>query len=121
MATVRIYKVAELLGIPSQRVVELLRRDHGIEVQDSAQLFGGRIRDALGRVEPSVSQLLEHLLAESGPRRGRGRVETFGSRFEALELGLHFAPLFLFALDVDPPPRELRCQPDILALLPDGE
>ena len=36
MATVRIYKVAELLGIPSQRVVELLKRDHGIEVKSAS-------------------------------------------------------------------------------------
>ena len=36
MATVRIYKVAELLGIPSQKVVELLKRDHGIEVKSAS-------------------------------------------------------------------------------------
>ena len=36
MATVRIYKVAELLGIPSPRVVELLKRDHGIEVKSAS-------------------------------------------------------------------------------------
>ena len=33
MATVRIYKVAELLGTTSQEVLALLKRDHGIELK----------------------------------------------------------------------------------------
>src|SRR5215210_1253745 len=36
MATVRIYKVAELLNTSSQEVMELLRRDHGIEVKSAS-------------------------------------------------------------------------------------
>ena len=36
MATVRIYKVAELLGTSSQEVVALLKRDHGIEVKSAS-------------------------------------------------------------------------------------
>ena len=36
MSTIRIYKVSELLGIPSQEVIELLRRDHGIEVKSAS-------------------------------------------------------------------------------------
>ena len=36
MATVRIYKVAELLGTTSQEVVALLKRDHGIEVKSAS-------------------------------------------------------------------------------------
>ena len=36
MATVRIYKVAELLGITSQEVTTLLKRDHGIEVKSAS-------------------------------------------------------------------------------------
>ena len=36
MATVRIYKVAELLGTTSQEVVALLKRDHGIEVKGAS-------------------------------------------------------------------------------------
>ncbi|MBM3957701.1 MAG: translation initiation factor IF-2 N-terminal domain-containing protein, partial [Gemmatimonadetes bacterium] len=36
MSTVRIYKVAELLGTSSQEVVALLRRDHGIEVKSAS-------------------------------------------------------------------------------------
>ena len=36
MATVRIYKVAELLGVPSQEVLSLLKSDHGIELKSAS-------------------------------------------------------------------------------------
>src|SRR5690242_11789707 len=36
MATVRIYKVAELLNTSSQEVSALLKRDHGIEVKSAS-------------------------------------------------------------------------------------
>ena len=36
MATIRIYKVAEVLGIPSQEVIDLLGREHGIEVKSAS-------------------------------------------------------------------------------------
>ena len=36
MATVRIYKVAELLNTSSQEVMALLKRDHGIEVRSAS-------------------------------------------------------------------------------------
>ena len=36
MATVRIYKVAEALGVPSQEVLALLKKDHGIELKSAS-------------------------------------------------------------------------------------
>ena len=36
MATVRIYRVAELLNTTSQEVIALLKRDHGIEVKSAS-------------------------------------------------------------------------------------
>ena len=36
MATIRIYKVAEVLGIPSQEVIDVLRKEHGIEVKSAS-------------------------------------------------------------------------------------
>ncbi len=36
MATVRIYKVAELLGVPSQEVLAVLKSDHGIELKSAS-------------------------------------------------------------------------------------
>ena len=36
MATIRIYKVAEVLGIPSQEVIDMLKREHGIEAKSAS-------------------------------------------------------------------------------------
>ena len=36
MATIRIYKVAEVLSLPSQEVIDLLRREHAIEVKSAS-------------------------------------------------------------------------------------
>ena len=36
LATIRIYMVAEVLGIPSQEVMDLLKREHGIEVKSAS-------------------------------------------------------------------------------------
>ena len=36
MATIRIYKVAEVLGLPSQEVIELLKQQHGIDVKSAS-------------------------------------------------------------------------------------
>ena len=36
MATVRIYKVAELLNTTSQEVLELLKKNHGIELKSAS-------------------------------------------------------------------------------------
>ena len=61
MATVRIYKVAEILGIESHKVIELLKRDHGIEVKSAsstieeivARHFAERVARDLGITIPS--------------------------------------------------------------------
>ena len=45
MATVRIYKVAELLGTTSQEVTALLKRDHGIDVKSASST----IEEVVGR------------------------------------------------------------------------
>ena len=36
MATIRVYKVAEVLGVSSQEIIGLLRREHGIEVKSAS-------------------------------------------------------------------------------------
>ncbi len=61
MATARIYKVAEILGIESHKVIELLKRDHGIEVKSAsstieeivARHFAERVARDLGITIPS--------------------------------------------------------------------
>ena len=45
LATVRIYKVAELLGTTSQEVTALLKRDHGIDVKSASST----IEEVVGR------------------------------------------------------------------------
>ena len=56
MATIRIYKVAEVLGIPSQEVIDLLGRDHGIEVKSASST----IEEIVGR------QFAERIARERG-------------------------------------------------------
>ena len=56
MATVRIYKVAELLGTSSQEVMALLKRDHGIEVKSASST----IEEVVGR------QFVERLARQRG-------------------------------------------------------
>ena len=41
MSTVRIYKVAELLNAPSQEVMDLLKKEAGIEVQGMVEESSG--------------------------------------------------------------------------------
>ena len=63
MATVRIYKVAELLSTTSQDVVALLKRDHGIDVKSAsstieeivARQFVERVATERGLSVPSLS------------------------------------------------------------------
>ena len=53
MATVRIYKVAELLNTTSQEVMVLLKRDHGIDVKSASstieEVVGRQFVDRLAR------------------------------------------------------------------------
>src|SRR6188474_2587024 len=56
MATVRIYRVAELLNTTSQEVMALLKRDHGIEVKSASST----IEEVVGR------QFVERLARQRG-------------------------------------------------------
>jgi len=56
LATVRIYKVAELLATSSQEVMALLKRDHGIEVKSASST----IEEVVGR------QFVERLARQRG-------------------------------------------------------
>jgi translation initiation factor IF-2 len=74
LATVRIYKVAELLGTSSQEVMALLKRDHGIEVKSAsstieevvARQFVERLARQRGVALPSGD-----MFAETPPARGK--------------------------------------------------
>ena len=75
MATVRIYKVAELLGTTSQEVTALLKRDHGIEVKSASstieEVVARQFVDRLAR-QRNISLPTGDIFAETpAPKGGR--------------------------------------------------
>src|SRR5436190_2123394 len=78
MATVRIYKVAELLNTSSQEVMALLKRDHGIEVKSAsstieevvAREFVSRMARQRGLNVPSNASFADTPAAAKGKRPG---------------------------------------------------
>jgi translation initiation factor IF-2 len=76
MATVRIYKVAELLNTSSQEVMALLKRDHGIEVKSAsstieevvAREFVGRMARQRNLTVPSNASFADTPAAAKGKR-----------------------------------------------------
>jgi translation initiation factor IF-2 len=78
MATVRIYKVAELLNTTSQEVMALLKRDHGIEVKSAsstieevvAREFVSRLARARGLNVPSNASFADTPAPVRGKKPG---------------------------------------------------
>jgi translation initiation factor IF-2 len=78
MATVRIYKVAELLNTSSQEVMALLKRDHGIEVKSAsstieevvAREFVSRMSRQRGLNVPSNASFADTPAAMKGKKPG---------------------------------------------------
>ena len=74
MATVRIYKVAELLGTTSQEVSALLKRDHGIEVKSASstieEVVGRQFVERLAR-QRSISLPGGDIFAETPVVKGK--------------------------------------------------
>src|SRR6476659_25004 len=74
LATVRIYKVAELLGSTSQEVLALLKRDHGIELKSAsstieevvARSFVERVARQRGISLPGGDMFAEHAAPVKG-------------------------------------------------------
>jgi translation initiation factor IF-2 len=77
LATVRIYKVAELLNTTSQEVTALLKRDHGIEVKSASstieEVVGRQFVDRLARQRgitlPSGDLFAEGAAARPAPKK----------------------------------------------------
>jgi hypothetical protein len=77
LSTVRIYKVAELLGTTSQEVMALLKRDHGIEVKSASstieEVVGRQFVDRLARQRgitlPSGDLFAEGAAARPAPKK----------------------------------------------------
>ena len=78
MGTIRIYKIAEVLGIPSQEVVQLLRTQHGIEAKSAsstveeivARQFAERIARKRNVTLPSGSLFSQRAASKRGGRGG---------------------------------------------------
>ena len=74
MATVRIYKVAELLGTTSQEVSALLKRDHGIEVKSASstieEVVGRQFVERLAR-QRNIALPTGDIFAETPVGKGR--------------------------------------------------
>ena len=77
MATVRIYKVAELLGTTSQEVLALLKREHGIELKSAsstieevvARSFVERVARQRNIALPGGDMFAEHPLPAKGGKK----------------------------------------------------
>ena len=63
MATIRIYKVAEVLGIPSHEVIDLLKSEHGIEVKSAS----GTIEEIVARQFAERTARERNLSLPAGP------------------------------------------------------
>jgi translation initiation factor IF-2 len=83
MATVRIYKVAELLNTSSQEVIALLKRDHGIEVKSAsstieevvARQFVDRLARQRNIIVPSNASFADTPAAVVKGRKPAGKPE----------------------------------------------
>ena len=78
LATVRIYKVAELLGTTSQEVTALLKRDHGIEVKSASstieEVVARQFVERLARQRNIALPTRRHVRRDAGrPRARRAR------------------------------------------------
>ena len=79
MATIRIHLVAKALGLPSQEIIEQLRRDSGIDVKSAsstveeivARQFAMRVARERGIELPSGRLFTEAALRRPSARRGR--------------------------------------------------
>ena len=79
MATIRIHLVAKALGLPSQEIIEQLRRDSGIDVKSAsstveeivARQFAMRVARERGIELPSGRLFTEAALRSPSARRGR--------------------------------------------------
>src|SRR3954451_25115281 len=81
MATVRIYRVAELLNTSSQEVMALLKRDHGIEVKSAsstieevvAREFVGRLARQRNLTVPSNASFADTPTVAKGAKKPAGK------------------------------------------------
>jgi translation initiation factor IF-2 len=116
LATVRIYKVAELLGTTSQEVSALLKRDHGIEVKSASstieEVVARQFVDRLAR-QRNIALPTGDIFAETPPPKGGAKKGAPAKK--AAEPQKPAGPLL-------PPPRLVKTvKPAIAAAPPEEE
>ena len=108
MATIRIYKVAEVLGIPSHEVIDLLKSEHGIEIKSAS----GTIEEIVARQFAERTARERNLSLPAGPlfsakstSRGRKGAKSAKTPEPAVRPRLG-PPRLVKAPKVAPPPVE---------------
>jgi translation initiation factor IF-2 len=118
MATVRIYKVAELLNTSSQEVVALLKRDHGIDVKSAsstieevvARQFVERLARQRNITVPSSASFADTPAAVRGRKPAAKAPEPQRPPAAALP-----PPRLVKTAKPAAPPPELEAEPDLAA------
>ena len=103
MGTVRIFKIAELLGTTSQEVTALLKRDHGIEVKSASstieEVVARQFVERLAK-QRNVTLPTAHMFAETPVAKGK---KSAGPMKRAAEPAKPAAPVL-------PPPRLVKAK-----------
>ena len=115
MATVRIYKVAEVLGIESQKVIDLLKRDHGIEAKSAsstieevvARQFAERVARQLGVTLPVGARFADTSVSRTTRTKGKKVVAKAPEPAEPTAPSLGPPRLIKIARPVLPPVTEV--------------
>jgi translation initiation factor IF-2 len=100
LATVRIFKIAELLGTTSQEVTALLKRDHGIEVKSASstieEVVARQFTERLAK-QRNITLPAAHMFAETPVVKGK----KGGTPAKSAEPAKPAAPML-------PPPRLVK-------------
>ena len=86
MATIRIYKVAEVLGLPSHEVIDLLKREHGIEVRSASstieEIVARQFAERIAR-DRDLNLPTGRLFSKAAPSPPKGRTSGKSAKTSA--------------------------------------
>jgi len=109
LATIRIYKVAEVLGIPSQEVMDLLKREHGIEAKSASstieEIVARQFAERLAR-ERDVNLPTGPLFSQKAASSGKGRKSAKSAKTPGPAMRPRLGPPRLVKAPIVVPPVE---------------
>ncbi len=124
MATIRIYKVAEVLGIPSQEVMDLLKQEHGIEVKSASstieEIVARQFAERLAR-ERDVSLPTGPLFSQKAASSGKGRKSAKSAKTPEPAMRPRLGPPRLVKAPAVVPPVETEEEGDAVVEPPVAE